>query len=189
MSRKIFKLNTTINVDFRQEDIKNFLPNKIGEVMIIVKDIKILFVDSHDNQRDYYKRCFQKNLGYVVYTASCPSSAEEILYREKPDIMVTSLKFSGVGFYEILQNIQEKGDLSGLDDPTVAAIQLMKKIRLKENQEKQKRLPIIIFTAYDGKMWDSLYAGADLYLAKPRDLEKLDEHIEKLLMDSHEDWW
>ena len=112
----------------------------------------ILVVEDEPNQRLLY-RMELENEGYRVVLASQGEEALEKVKEAKPDLVVLDLRFPVMGGMELLDRMM------GLN----------------------AKLPVIIYSAYDGYKDNFLTWSADAYLVKNSNLDLLKKEIKRIV--------
>ncbi len=113
---------------------------------------RILVIEDDEKQRQLY--CEELlAAGYETLEASSASEAEELLSREKVDLIVLDLNMPGMSGLELLPRIHEL----------------------------YPGLPVIIHTAYGSYRDDFLSWLADMFIVKAPDARGLVEAVEELL--------
>lgn len=119
------------------------------------KKYRILFVDDEDNVRLLYKTTFEKE-GYDVVLAKSGEEALDILEKDKDiDLIVLDIKMKG---------------MSGLDT-------------LQRIVKEERKIPVILSTAYVSYQEDYMSWFADAYVVKRADLTELKNEIKRLLSE------
>jgi CheY-like chemotaxis protein len=113
---------------------------------------KILVVDDEESIRFLYKEELEEE-GYVVECAKNGEEALEMLSLFKPDLISLDIKM-----------------------PVMDGIEALKRIR-----EKERRLPIILCSAYGEYKQDFTTWASDAYVVKCADLTQFKTTIKKLL--------
>jgi CheY-like chemotaxis protein len=113
---------------------------------------KILIVDDEESIRFLYKEELEEE-GYIVECAKNGEEALEKLIVFKPDLISLDIKM-----------------------PVMDGIEALKRIR-----EKERRLPIILCSAYGEYKQDLTTWASDAYVVKCADLTQLKSTIRKLL--------
>jgi CheY-like chemotaxis protein len=113
---------------------------------------KILVVDDEESIRFLYKEELEED-GYVVECAKNGEEALEMLSIFKPDLISLDIKM-----------------------PVMDGIEALKRIR-----EKERRLPIILCSAYGEYKQDFTTWASDAYIVKCADLTQFKSTIRKLL--------
>lgn len=97
-----------------------------------------------------------KKMGYDVVTGVTGQEALDLIRSEEPDLVLLDLRL-----------------------PVIDGLEVCKKIKA---DEKLKGIPIILFTASTGSIMDNVKeVGADGYLIKPFDQDKLAAELKKFL--------
>jgi len=109
---------------------------------------RILVVDDEEGIRLLFKEELEEE-GYEVELAKGGAEALEKLTQWKPDLVTLDLKMPGMGGLEVLEQIRKK----------------------------DKRLPVIICTAYGEYKSDLSTWASDAYVVKRSDLTELKEVI------------
>jgi DNA-binding NtrC family response regulator len=117
----------------------------------------LLIVEDDESQRVLYERAFTKE-GYKVVLAVDGTEAIEKARTEKPDLIVMDIRM-----------------------PRRDGIDAMQKI-LGEN----KRVPVVINTAYPTHQQNFMTWAADAYVIKSADLTKLKETVKEVLASRRE---
>jgi DNA-binding response OmpR family regulator len=140
----------------RRDDLVAFLrKHQIPTPESLVEgNFSVLIVDDEDEIVDIIKVYLQKQGGYEILTASDGISALLEVGRSKPDILILDIMIPGVDGIEVCRRI--KSDAS---NRTVI-------IAVSGSTEHEKRI---------------LQAGADVFMGKPIDLEKLHNEAKRLL--------
>lgn len=113
---------------------------------------KILIVEDEDNIRNLYKEELIDD-GYEVIAADDGESGYRLFLKDKPDLVTIDIKMPGIDGIELLQKIRK------ID----------------------KKIPIILYTAF-GEYSQNFYTWpANEYLIKSSNLDELKEKIKKLL--------
>ncbi len=113
---------------------------------------RILVVEDDEKQRQLY--CEELTAaGYETVEASNAHEAEELLSREKIDLVVLDINMPGVSGLELLPRIHEL----------------------------RPGMPVIIHTAYGSYRDDFISWLADMFIVKSPDAEGLVEAVEELL--------
>ncbi len=113
---------------------------------------KILVVDDEEGIRDLYKEEFEDE-GFIVDVAKNGEEAMEKLFVFQPDLVTLDVKMPGMGGIETLKQIREQ----------------------------QRRLPIILCSAYGEYKQDFTTWASDAYVVKCADLTELKATIRSLL--------
>lgn len=113
---------------------------------------KILVVDDEENIRNLYKAELSDE-GYNVITAEDEEDALDMLRKESPDLITLDIKL-------------KKSNGVGL---------------LRKIKEINKKLPIIMCTAYDEYKQDFGVWASDAYVVKSADLTELKKIIKELI--------
>jgi CheY-like chemotaxis protein len=113
---------------------------------------KILVVDDEESIRFLYKEELEED-GYIVECAKNGEEALEMLSIFKPDLISLDIKM-----------------------PVMDGIEALKRIR-----EKERRLPIILCSAYGEYKQDFTTWASDAYVVKCADLTQFKSTIRKLL--------
>ncbi len=117
------------------------------------KKYRILFVDDEDNVRLLYKTTFERE-GYEVLLAKSGEEALDILQKDKDiDLIVMDIKMKG---------------MSGLD-------------ALQRIVKEERKIPVILSTAYVSYQDDYMSWFADAYVVKQADFTQLKNEIKRLL--------
>ena len=114
----------------------------------------VLIVDDEDDIANMLKSYFQQQGGYEVSTASDGITALMEVGRIKPDLLVLDIMIPGVDGIEVCR-------------------------RIKENSSN--KTSIIAISGVDSNESRILEAGADVFMLKPVDLEKLHTEARRLL--------
>lgn len=133
-------------------DQDEILAQKSGEQ----KGIKILLVDDEDDIRKVISKRLQ-NVGYIVVQAKDGLEALECVFNEKPDLILMDIMM-----------------------PRMDGFEATKKLR---SHLQTASIPIIMLTAKKDKQseLDGIDVGADDYITKPFDNDKLLSRIKMLL--------
>lgn len=110
--------------------------------------MNVLIVDDDDNQRLLYRETFETD-GHRVLEADCATAALEAVRTGRPDVVVLDVNMPG---------------LDGLD--TLAAIHAL-----------DRRLPIVLNTAYAAYRDQYVSWIADAYVIKSSDLTELRDTV------------
>jgi len=113
---------------------------------------KILVVDDEENIRNLYKAELSDE-GYNVITAEDEEDALDMVRKESPDLITLDIKLKKTNGVEVLRKIKEIN----------------------------KKLPIIMCTAYDEYKQDFGVWASDAYVVKTADLTELKKIIKELL--------
>jgi CheY-like chemotaxis protein len=113
---------------------------------------KIMIVDDEENIRLLYKEELEED-GFVVELAKNGEEALEKLPLFKPDLITLDIKMPGMGGIEALKRIREQ----------------------------ERKLPVIICSAYGEYKQDFVTWASDAYVVKYADLTELKTTIRKLL--------
>lgn len=113
---------------------------------------KILIIEDEDNIRNLYKEEL-KDEGYEVATACDGMRGYELFLKDKPDLITIDIKM-----------------------PDIDGIELLQKIR-----KVDKKVPIILYTAYGEFSQDFSTWTANEYLVKSSNLDDLKNKIRELL--------
>ncbi|RMF95809.1 MAG: response regulator [Candidatus Schekmanbacteria bacterium] len=113
---------------------------------------KILVIDDEENIRNLYQAELSDE-GYEVITAEDEDDALELLKTESPDLITLDIKLKKSNGVELLRKIKE------ID----------------------KKLPVIMCTAYDEYKQDFGVWASDAYVVKSSDLTELKEVIKEIL--------
>lgn len=118
---------------------------------------KILIVDDEVNVRRLYSEELQ-NDGYETVSAADIKEALDVVERESPDLVILDIKL---------------GDESGIDC-------------LMDIVERDKKLPVIINSAYSIYKDNFQTWAADAYIVKSVDLSPLKNKIRELLVEKEQ---
>src|SRR5215467_1532498 len=121
---------------------------------LIDATFSVLIVDDEDDIANMMKSYFQQQGGYEVSTASDGITALMEVGRIKPDLLVLDIMIPGVDGIEVCR-------------------------RIKENSSN--KTSIIAISGVDSNENRILEAGADVFMLKPVDLEKLHTEARRLL--------
>jgi CheY-like chemotaxis protein len=113
---------------------------------------RILIVDDEPNLRTLYRRDLEDD-GYEVIEASSAEEGIKAFERERPDLVVLDVRMPGMNGLEAMARILDK----------------------------DRRIPIILNTAYDSYRDDFTSWAADAYVTKGPDTSELMKTIRKLL--------
>lgn len=113
---------------------------------------KILVVEDDDNIRKLYEAELMDE-GYDVVTAPDGAQGYECYIKGKPDLVTIDIKMEGVDGINLLRMIRKK----------------------------DKKIPIIIYTAYGEYTQDFSTWAANEYLVKSANLDQLKKKIKQLL--------
>jgi two-component system response regulator (stage 0 sporulation protein F) len=113
---------------------------------------KIMIVDDEENIRLLYKEELEED-GFVVELAKNGEEALEKFPLFKPDLITLDIKMPGMGGIEALKRIREQ----------------------------ERKLPVIICSAYGEYKQDFVTWASDAYVVKCADLTELKTTIRKLL--------
>lgn len=121
--------------------------------------IRILYVEDTEVIRDTISSLLEAN-GYKVALAKNGQEGLEMVAQWKPHVVLMDLRMPGMDGYQAVE-------------------------ALKTNLET-KHIPVIVISAWSGKSerTRAKLAGANEFFAKPPDLGKLINTIEKLIADS-----
>ena len=114
----------------------------------------ILIIDDEEDIVKIIKRFFEREVGYALASASDGITAMIEVGRIKPDLLILDIMIPGVDGFEVCQRIKA-------DTTNKTAI-----IAISGQPQNEKKI---------------LQAGADAFMAKPLDLEKLLEQAKHLL--------
>jgi len=115
---------------------------------------KILIAEDDENLSILYEKELREE-GYEIILASNGKEAVEKVKNEKPDLIIMDIRMPG------MDGIEAMGEILA----------------------KNKRLPIILNTAYSIYKDNFLTWPADAYIVKSSDLTKLKETIKKILQE------
>jgi len=115
---------------------------------------RILVVDDEANIRGLYEQEF-KDLGYEVEAVASAEEAKLVLEARRPDLMILDIELPGQ---------------DGL-------------AYLREVMEADRKLPVLINSAYHSYKDDFASWSADAYLVKSSDLDPLKSKVRELLED------
>src|SRR5262249_29569184 len=121
---------------------------------LIDANFSILIVDDEEDLTEMLKTYFQRQGGYDVSTASDGITALMEVGRLKPDLLILDIMIPGFDGVEVCRRIKET---SG------------------------NRTAIIAISGVDSNQTRILQAGADAFMLKPVDLEKLRTEARRLL--------
>src|SRR5215471_5836333 len=140
----------------RREDLLAFLrKHQIPMPASLVEGkFSILVVDDEENIVDLLKTFFQRQGGYEISSASDGISALIEVGRAKPDLLILDIKIPGVDGVDVCRRIKA-------DTTNRTAI-----IAVSGSPENERKI---------------LQAGADAFMPKPIDLEKLHNEAKRLL--------
>ena len=140
----------------RREDLLAFLRRHQIPTPLALVDGKfsVLIVDDEEEIVDIIKTFFQRAGGYNISSASDGISALIAVGRTKPDLLILDIMIPGVDGVEVCRRIKA-------DATNKTAI-----IAISGHSEAEKRI---------------LKAGADAFMAKPIDLDKLLDEAKRLL--------
>jgi len=140
----------------RRDDLLAFLrKHQIPTPESLVEGkFSILIVDDENEIVDIIKLFLQRQGGYQIATASDGITALIEVGRAKPDLMILDIMIAGVDGIEVCRRIKEDSN-----NRTVI-------IAVSGNTEHEKRI---------------LQSGADVFMSKPIDLEKLHTEAKRLL--------
>lgn len=113
---------------------------------------KILVVDDEDNIRILYRDEFTE-MGYKVLLAAGGEDALKIIKREKPDLVTLDIKMDGLDGIETLRRIKEV----------------------------DKKIPVILCTAYNTYKSDFGTWASDAYIVKSSNMDELKNKVKELL--------
>jgi len=113
---------------------------------------RILIVDDEPNLRTLYRRDLEDD-GYEVIEAGSAEEGIKAFERERPDLVVLDVRMPGMNGLEAMARILDK----------------------------DRRIPIILNTAYDSYRDDFTSWAADAYVTKGPDTSDLMKTIGKLL--------
>lgn len=112
--------------------------------------IRILLVDDHPKLLNFM-RLGLKLKGFEVITAISGQSALEAVKSNGSDIMLLDIRLPDIDGFQVLQELR-----------------------------KFSRLPVIAYSATPEYSEQALKSGADLFIAKPFDMDQLIEKIRRL---------
>ena len=140
----------------RRDDLLAFLrKHQIPTPESLVEGkFSVLIVDDEQEIVDIMKVFLQRQGGYEIATASDGITALIEVGRTKPDLMILDIMIPGVDGIEVCRRIK--------DDSTNTTVI----IAVSGNNEHEKRI---------------LHSGADAFMCKPIDLEKLHTEARRLL--------
>ncbi len=140
----------------RREDLLAFLRKHQIPTPAPLVDGKfgVLIVEDEDEIVDIMKTYFQRQSGYQISSASDGITALIEVGRLKPDLLILDIMIPGVDGIEVCRRIKA-------DSNNKTAI-----IAISGQPEAERR---------------SLQAGADAFMAKPLDLDKLHDEAKRLL--------
>jgi CheY-like chemotaxis protein len=116
-----------------------------AEVVDSFPHVEVLIVDDDDDARDWLGFMLESR-GAVVRTASSTSEALEVIALRKPDVLLADIRM-----------------------PDEDGYTLIRKLRAREREQQEPRLPAIAFTAYASATdrEQAIAAGFDRHIAKP----------------------
>lgn len=114
---------------------------------------KILVVEDNENIRELYKEALTAE-GYSILTAKDAKEALGLFKNENPHLVTLDIKLP---------------DMNGLE-----VLSAMKSIN--------KKIPVILYSAYGNYKQDYTSWAADAFLIKSSDLKELKQKIKELLM-------
>ena len=117
-------------------------------------NFSMLIVDDEDEITEIIKTFFQRVGGYEISTASDGISALIEVGRAKPDLLILDIMIPGVDGVEVCRRIK-----AGIAASTVI-------VAISGQPEMENKI---------------LQAGADAFMTKPLDLEKLHAQVQQLL--------
>ena len=140
----------------RHDDLVAFLrKHQIPTPASLVEGkFNILIIDDEEDIVKIIKRFFERQSGYALASASDGITAMIEVGRIKPDLLILDIMIPGVDGFEVCQRIKA-------DTTNKTAI-----IAISGQPQNEKKI---------------LQAGADAFMAKPLDLEKLLEQAKHLL--------
>jgi len=141
----------------RREDLLSFLrKHQIPTPASLMENgnFSMLIVDDEDEITEIIKTFFQRQGGYEITTASDGITALIEVGRAKPDLLILDIMIPGVDGVQVCRRIK-----AGPAASTVI-------IAISGQPEMEKKI---------------LQAGADVFMTKPLDLEKLHTHVQELL--------
>ncbi|MBW1646169.1 MAG: response regulator [Deltaproteobacteria bacterium] len=118
---------------------------------------KILVVDDEESIRLLYREELE-DAGYEVRTAASAEEALELIAAGRPDLVIMDIKMPGMSGLEALVKIKEM----------------------------DRRLPVILCSAYGEYKQDFSSWASDDYVVKSANLDELKRHIEKILAQAAE---
>jgi excisionase family DNA binding protein len=140
----------------RREDLLAFLrKHQIPTPESLVEGkFSVLIVEDEEEIVDILKTFFQRQGGYEISTATDGITALIEVGRAKPDLLILDIMIPGVDGIEVCRRIK--------DDSTNKTVV----IAISGQAETEKKI---------------LQAGADVFMAKPLDLDKLHDEAKRLL--------
>jgi DNA-binding response OmpR family regulator len=121
---------------------------------LIEEKFNILIVDDEDEIVRLLKSFFERQGGYQIHSASDGITALIEVGRAKPDLMILDILIPGVDGIEVCRRIKEDHD---------------------------NRTAIIAVSGQPDNERRSVQAGADAFMAKPLDLDRLLAEAKRLL--------
>jgi excisionase family DNA binding protein len=140
----------------RREDLLAFLhKHQIPTPAALIEEkFNILIVDDEDEIVRLLKSFFERQGGYQIHSASDGITALIEVGRAKPDLMILDILIPGVDGIEVCRRIKEDHD---------------------------NRTAIIAVSGQPDNERRSVQAGADAFMAKPLDLDRLLAEAKRLL--------
>jgi excisionase family DNA binding protein len=140
----------------RRDDLLAFLRKHKIPMPAPLMDGKfhVLIVEDEEDITNTVKTYFERQGGYEVALASDGISALIELGRKKPDLLVLDMRISGVDGLEVCRRIKA---------------------------DAQNKTAIIAISGSHEQEANALQAGADVFMPKPVDVEKLHEEAKCLL--------
>lgn len=118
--------------------------------------MKILYVEDHPAQSDIMKQLLEFS-GYDVILARSGEEGVEKAHAEQPDIILMDLRMPGIGGIEAVKRLKHDSAVS--------------------------QIPVIVISAWTTRRnrEEALEAGAARFIAKPVDIRRLVDEIDKLV--------
>ncbi len=141
----------------RREDLLSFLrKHQIPIPAPLMEDgnFSMLIVDDDDEITEIIKNFFERQGGYEISTASDGITALIEVGRTKPDLIILDIMIPGVDGVEVCRRIK--------DGPAASTVI----IAISGQPEMEEKI---------------MQAGADVFMIKPLDLEKLQTQVQQLL--------
>ncbi|MFN4261841.1 MAG: response regulator transcription factor [Gemmataceae bacterium] len=121
-------------------------------------DAKTILVVDDDQELSDGLRVVLERLGYKVYQARDGQQGKQLVYQQRPDLVILDMMMPRMGGYPVLEHFRGKSDAP----------------------------PIIMITANEGSRHKAYaeYLGVIDYIRKPFAMERLLEAVHKALGDS-----
>ena len=120
-----------------------------------MKNFKIMVVDDNHDICALVETLLTAE-GYTVVCCVNPMIAEEMIKKEKPHLVITDMLMSGVDGRTLIKNLR--------------------------SLPSAKDIKVILMSAHPQALLHSKEAGADIHIAKPFDIDELNEKVKTLLL-------